>query len=130
MSKDMKRREFLILAAAFASRQAVAKTPSAERTVDAGPASAYSRDGVYPSFRDQGFFVIRRGNELFALSALCTHRKCKLSSETDGSFSCKCHGSTFNPNGKVIEGPAARDLAVLSTLTSEKGDLLVRVPVT
>jgi Rieske Fe-S protein len=92
-------------------------------------ASGYSSDGVYASFRDQGFFVIRKGKEIFALSALCTHRKCKLSSELDRSFYCKCHGSAFDPNGKVTEGPAQRDLPILTTVTNEKGHLLVRVPI-
>jgi Rieske Fe-S protein len=99
MRKDIRRREFLILAAAaLAGRKTVAKTASAERVVDAGPASGYSSDGVYASFRDQGFFIIRKGRELLALSALCTHRKCKLLSEPDRSFYCKCHGSAFDPN--------------------------------
>jgi len=116
MSKDIRRREFLILvAAALPGPKTVAKTASAERVVDAGPTSDYSSDGVYARFRDQGFFVIRRGKELIALSALCTHRKCKLSSEPDRSFYCKCHGSAFDQNGKVTEGPARRDLPILTT---------------
>jgi len=128
MSKDIRRREFLILvAAALPGPKTVAKTGSAERVVDAGPTSDYSSDGVYARFRDQGFFVIRRGKELIALSALCTHRNCKLSSEPDRSFYCKCHGSAFDPNGKVTEGPARRDLPILTTVTNEKGHLLVRV---
>ena len=131
MSKDIRRREFLILvAAALPGPKTVAKTASAERVVDAGPTSDYSSDGVYARFRDQGFFVIRRGKELIALSALCTHRNCKLSSELDRSFYCKCHGSAFDPNGKVTEGPARRDLPILTTVTNEKGHLLVRVPIT
>ena len=131
MSKDIRRREFLILAAAaFAGPETLAKTASAERVVDAGPASGYSSDGVYARFRDQGFFLIRRDKELFALSALCTHRSCKLSSEPDRSFYCKCHGSAFDLNGKVTEGPAQRDLPILSTVTNGRGHLLVRVPVT
>jgi Rieske Fe-S protein len=128
MSKDIRRREFLILvAAALPGPKTVAKTASAERVVDAGPTSDYSSDGVYARFRDQGFFVIRRGKELIALSALCTHRNCKLSSEPDRSFYCKCHGSAFDPNGKVTEGPARRDLPILTTVTNENGHLLVRV---
>ena len=131
MSKEIRRREFLILVVAtLADRKTVAKTASAERVVDAGPANDYSSDGIYTSFRDQGFFVIRKGKELLALSALCTHRKCKLSSEPDQSFYCKCHGSAFDPNGKVTEGPAQRDLPILTTVTNEKGHLMVRVPIT
>ena len=113
----------------LAGCETVAKTASAERIMDAGPASGFSNDGVYAGFRDQGFFVIRRGEELLALSALCTHRKCRLSSEADRSFYCKCHGSAFDPNGKVTDGPAQRDLPILSTVTNEKGHLLVRVPI-
>ena len=130
MRKNIRRREFLTwVAAALAGHKVVAKTASAERVVDAGPASGYSSDGVYASFRDQGFFVIRKGKDLFALSALCTHRKCKLSSEPDRSFYCNCHGSAFDPNGKVTEGPAQRDLPILTTVANEAGRLLVRVPV-
>src|SRR5260370_30417085 len=121
MSKDIRRREFLILAAAaLAGRETVAKTASIERVVDAGPASGYSSDGIYASFREQGFFVIRKGKELLALSALCTHRKCKLSSEPDRTFYCKCHGSAFDSNGKVTEGPATRDLPTFPTSTDQR----------
>jgi Rieske Fe-S protein len=124
----MNRREFLILvAAAVASPKAAVENPAAERLIDAGPLSDYASDGVYDHLRDQGFFVIRNGSRLIALSAYCTHRKCKLKAESDHSFYCNCHGSTFDPNGKVTEGPAKRDLAALPTVTSPKGHLLVKV---
>lgn len=100
-----------------------------QRVINAGPVSAYIPDGVYDRFRDQGFFVIRRGEKLSALSAICTHRKCKLEAEPDHSFYCPCHGSTFSPEGKVTEGPARRDLPVLATFTDENGQFFVRVPV-
>ncbi len=59
------------------------------------------------NYRDFGFFVIRRGDQLLALSAICTHRKCKLYAEPDSSFYCKCHGSTFDPCRPVCcKGPA------------------------
>src|SRR5271170_4758143 len=77
----------------------------AEKTINAGLANNYAADGVYSNFRDEGFFVIRKGGKLFALSAICTHRDCKLTAEPDKSFYCKCHGSTFDPSGKVTEGP-------------------------
>ena len=72
MSKDIRRRGFLILAAAaLAGGKTVAKTGSAERVVDAGPASGYSNDGIYANFRDQGFFVIRKGKELRHSAVFC-----------------------------------------------------------
>lgn len=100
-----------------------------ERVVNAGPVSNFASDGLYTHFRDQGFFVIRKGEELFALSSICTHRTCKLDAEPNRSFFCACHGSTFDPGGKVTEGPAKRDLPILTSVTNENGQLLVTVPV-
>ncbi|HUJ71334.1 MAG TPA: Rieske 2Fe-2S domain-containing protein, partial [Verrucomicrobiae bacterium] len=54
--------------------------------------------------------------------------RCKLSGERDRSFYCPCHGSTFNPDGKVTEGPATRNLPALPSFTNEDAQLLVTVP--
>ena len=127
----MNRRQFLLLAAAVAAgcqtvnEGAAPAAHTYERTIDAGPASNYARDGLYDTFREQGFFLIRTGGKLVAISSKCTHRVCKLTVEPDRSFYCECHGSTFDPNGKVTEGPATRDLPVFSTATDEKGHLIV-----
>ena len=99
-----------------------------ERLVNAGPISKYAADGLYDSFRDQGFFLVRKGDRLVALSSYCTHRKCRLEAESNRSFNCPCHGSTFDPSGRVTEGPAKRDLPTLPSFTNETGELLVRVP--
>jgi len=127
------RREFLILAAALAAgcssmENAVAPTAARERLINAGPVSDYATDRVYAAFRSQGFFIIRQGGKLFALSSICTHRRCLVGVEPDRSFLCPCHGSTFNPEGQVTHGPAKRDLPTLATFTNEKGELIVKVP--
>jgi len=131
----MNRRQFLILTAMamIAGRQAVCagSNPTGTngtRVVNAGPVSNYATDGVYDSFLDQGFFIIRKGKELFALSSDCTHRQCKLKVGSHRSFYCPCHGSTFDSSGKVTDGPAKRDLPVLPSSTNETGQLLVTVP--
>jgi Rieske Fe-S protein len=100
--------------------------PGAEQTIDAGPASNYAADGVYANFRALGFFIVRRGQKLEALSSICTHRRCKLNVDSDKSFYCHCHGSTFDPDGRVTDGPATRNLPVFRTLTDPSGHLLVR----
>jgi nitrite reductase/ring-hydroxylating ferredoxin subunit len=124
------RRHFLMLAVAgVTAPKAVEGNPTADRLVDAGPASNYSVEGLYSGFRDQGFFLVRKGAQLLALSAACTHRKCKLTAKSDRSFYCNCHGSMFDPSGKVTEGPAKRDLPVLPTMVSDRGHLLVKIPV-
>ena len=128
----MNRRQFLLLTAGFAAGCKVVNDGSttvakAERTVNAGPASNYAADGVYSNFHDQGFFVVRQGGKLFTISSYCTHRKCKLTAESDRSFYCKCHGSTFDPAGHVTLGPARSDLPILPTSVDEQGRLLVKV---
>ena len=126
---QISRREFLILTGTFAagccSRE---EALGSERVINAGPASKYAADGVYGAFRERGFFIVRRGERLFALSAICTHKTCKLKAERDRSFYCPCHGSTFDPSGHVTQGPAKRDLPVFDTSVSKSGELLVRIP--
>ncbi|HEY5346466.1 MAG TPA: Rieske (2Fe-2S) protein [Verrucomicrobiae bacterium] len=127
----LNRRQFLLLTAGLAAGCQTAKdVGGSARTVNAGSIGNYANDGVYNNFRDEGFFLIRRAGKLFALSAICTHRKCKLIAEPDRSFYCKCHGSTFDPNGHVTEGPARLDLPVLPSFTNEHGQLIVTVTAT
>lgn len=125
----MKRRDFLFLSLTFTAGCATTgggNSSAGKRIINAGPASQYLADGVYTNFRDLGFFVVRRGPELFALSAICTHRRCKLEAEPDKSFYCPCHDSTFDPDGHVTKGPARRNLPVYEVSTNEKGELLVK----
>lgn len=128
------RRTFLILGSAFTAGcvatpgDTLATAPNRQRIVNAGPAAQYLADGVYTRFRDRGFFIVRRGAQLFALSAICTHRNCKLEAEPDRSFYCPCHDSTFDPDGKVTTGPARKNLPVFTLATDEQGNLLVTLP--
>ena len=97
---------------------ATATTPAAgESVVDAGQLNEFSKDGVYDGHRDEGFFVIRRDDHLFALSSICTHKGCKVRAQEDGSYMCKCHGSTYDRDGKVTKGPAPKDLPRLAVAT-------------
>jgi Rieske Fe-S protein len=127
------RRTFLLLSVTFAAGCAAPgganfSSINQERIVNAGPAGRYVADGVYARFRDAGFFLVRRGPDLFAVSAVCTHRKCKLDAEPDKTFYCPCHGSTFDATGKVTEGPARRDLPVFELSTDASGNVLVKIP--
>lgn len=130
------RRQFLLLAAGMGAitgcqTSDVGHHPAvsvAERVVNAGPADRYAWDGVYGNFREDGFFIVRKGGKLQAFSAICTHKKCKLAAEPDRSFYCKCHGSTFDPDGRVTTGPAKRDLPKFPASVDEHGQLLIKIP--
>ena len=49
--------------------------------------------------------------KLHAYSAVCPHLKCIIKwNKDEKSFDCPCHGSRFTCYGKLINGPANRDL--------------------
>jgi Rieske Fe-S protein len=49
--------------------------------------------------------------ELHTVAATCTHLGCRLAFNTaERSWDCPCHGSRFDVEGRVIQGPATRDL--------------------
>ena len=45
-----------------------------------------------------------------AVSLTCTHQGCTLGLAADGKFHCPCHGAVFDREGRVLKGPATRDL--------------------
>ena len=48
---------------------------------------------------------------LHAVSAVCTHMGCLVEwNEDEETWDCHCHGSRFEPSGRVINGPAKKDL--------------------
>ena len=49
---------------------------------------------------------------LHAVSPTCTHLGCRVSFNTaERSWDCPCHGSRFDVDGHVLQGPASKDLA-------------------
>ena len=43
-------------------------------------------------------------------SNICTHAGCTVNSVSGGQIHCPCHGSAFNLDGSVANGPATRPL--------------------
>jgi cytochrome b6-f complex iron-sulfur subunit len=52
-----------------------------------------------------------------AMTAVCTHQGCTINSfdSSNNQFVCPCHGSRFDENGKVIQGPASTNLQIYQT---------------
>jgi Rieske Fe-S protein len=57
------------------------------------------------------------------LSAICTHQGCTVNKVADGTIDCPCHGSKFNLDGSVANGPATAPLPTKSV--SVQGDSIV-----
>ena len=53
---------------------------------------------------------------LHRISAVCTHLGCVVTwNDAERSWDCPCHGSRFDIDGRVIQGPAVRDLEPLGS---------------
>jgi Rieske Fe-S protein len=85
--------------------------------------------GGYVTFNDPASFIIMRTGEadFMALSLTCTHAGCPVNwISSSAIFSCPCHGSQYDKNGKRIAGPAQRDLTPYNTeYRSETGEVIV-----
>lgn len=80
------------------------------RAFKAGKPSDY-QDGV-TYIEGKRAFLIKNGNQIRALSAICTHLGCTPNWIADEKLiRCPCHGSIFSPeDGRVLGGPAPRPL--------------------
>ena len=78
-------------------------TPVSE--IESGQAKVISVDGRrVAAYRDSE-------GALHAVSAVCTHRGCVVDwNAVERSWDCPCHGSRFDPDGHVLQGPAQREL--------------------
>ena len=55
-----------------------------------------------------------------ALSLKCTHQGCTVSKQADGKFLCPCHGALYDSNGKLLRGPAQRDLTKYKVIQQQQ----------
>jgi glycine/D-amino acid oxidase-like deaminating enzyme/nitrite reductase/ring-hydroxylating ferredoxin subunit len=64
--------------------------------------------------------------KLHSCSAACTHTGCVVGwNEIEKSWDCPCHGSRYDPYGRVLNGPAKADLAPASLEAWEVGGVKV-----
>jgi glycine/D-amino acid oxidase-like deaminating enzyme/nitrite reductase/ring-hydroxylating ferredoxin subunit len=84
-------------------------------SLDGGPAALAAippGEGRVVSIEGERLAVYRNGNgQLGAVSPVCTHLGCLVHwNTTEKSWDCPCHGSRFDPHGRVLNGPAVSAL--------------------
>ncbi|MGW3298720.1 Rieske (2Fe-2S) protein [Streptomyces rubiginosohelvolus] len=90
-------------------------TPSAPGDATGGAGLARTGDipvGGGTIFKEQKIVVTQPTEGDFkAFSAVCTHASCLVSTVSDGTINCPCHGSKFSITDAAVEaGPATRPL--------------------
>jgi len=68
-----------------------------------------SHEGMeYFGTGDTMYAVAPGQQEVISLS--CTHQGCTVHQRSDGAFHCPCHGAIYDESGRVLRGPAQRNL--------------------
>ena len=75
-------------------------------------------------FAEHNIFVTRTPEGLGAFSARCTHLGC-IVREGGAGLLCPCHGARFDRHGRVLAGPAPRDLPWLAVTMRADGGITV-----
>ncbi len=70
-------------------------------------------------------FVFNTSEGFFALSAVCTHLGCTVRDNGPEGFVCPCHGSRYDREGQVTNGPAPWPLPCYALSLSRRGELIV-----
>jgi len=79
------------------------------------PILTSSRDAYLNETVMHNVWIVRKSNgNITAFSPICPHLGCSYNwNSSTEQFKCPCHGSVFNIDGKLLSGPAPRDLDTL-----------------
>jgi cytochrome b6-f complex iron-sulfur subunit len=80
--------------------------------------------GSVTFLEDRRLFLFNGPDGFFSVSSVCTHLGCNVK-RTNSGFECPCHGSRFDENGRVVQGPAPKGLAWYALSLSPRGELIV-----
>jgi cytochrome b6-f complex iron-sulfur subunit len=80
--------------------------------------------GSVTFLEDRRLFLFSGPDGFFTVSSVCTHLGCNVKRAASG-FECPCHGSRFDENGRVVQGPAPAPLAWYALSLSPRGELIV-----
>ena len=79
---------------------------------DKAPALKTAGGAAVLKIKGRQYLFIRESEAVIrVLDAECTHHQCLLGWDVgEKRIKCPCHGSKFETNGKVVHGPALKDL--------------------
>jgi cytochrome b6-f complex iron-sulfur subunit len=96
---------------------------------DAVKSKAWAANVPYPARSlvqglrgDAHYLIVKQDGSLedYAINAVCTHLGCVVPwNRAANKYMCPCHGSQYDPTGKVIRGPAPLSLALAHLAVDE-----------
>lgn len=95
--------------------------PGPQTEFDLGPASNYL-PGTRTMLPQVPALLIHDENGFRAISLVCTHLGCTVEQKENG-FLCPCHGSRYDREGHVLQGPARQPLRSLNVEITTEGNL-------
>ena len=101
---------------------------TAPTTLDVGPKSNYTADGITTTWMKppNRVAVIRHDGKIYACTTICTHKGGTLNEGADGnSFKCPNHGAMFDIEGNVTHKPARRPLIRYAVSVDSSGHVIV-----
>ncbi|MCV7280091.1 Rieske (2Fe-2S) protein [Mycolicibacterium flavescens] len=126
----MRRKQFLIgtglAAATLTACSAYGRKP--DTPAPGAPANVLTKTSEVPVgagvIVDDLVLTQPSAGQFLAFSTTCTHAGCAVNRVADGAIVCPCHGSRFNLDGSVAQGPASRPLQ--TEAVTVQGDSIIR----
>jgi cytochrome b6-f complex iron-sulfur subunit len=113
----------IVLSGEYLSPNVVKEPPTRFRI---GPPANFPLGSVTLDKEQKVFIVRAKEGYFYALSAVCTHLGCIANwKPEEGIVACPCHGSKFDREGRVINGPAPRPLPRFAMSLDDQGTLVV-----
>ena len=98
----------LVLAGVFSLGKFLSPRVRSRKTLLSAPRAELPVQGALV-YKEARVALMREGEAVYALSLVCTHLGCTVN-VTPTELICPCHGSTFDRQGRVLKGPADRQL--------------------